>query len=363
MIPSIQDHHTQAQTVIQTEESFFESIGGLTGSLDSMKRAGEILDKVWEALYGVFSAIYRTYEWRTGSLETMSEGLEVEIRELEAKSDDPPVLSKARESFNRTLRVLKKSSEPLDTWVPLILDEVHEARKKAFSDDGDRIAWANDDTMEVEAAVMLSYAKCGSCLLEVLQARDKAKQALPGSAQALANSLERLDGAFEDHARFRNTYVESVEKLALEIDKVVEVIDPPECKQQGVDFINNHLLNDVGPVTREAFLLVDPDAFDFFIFLALYFYTAGPLKEEPIPSFFFRETQKKIRELRDEFSSVVVDFLIFKPMLEDFKKFNSLPDFIKNSPLFTELKALSFQTLQRRSRRFMMCWQAVVTTK
>ncbi len=360
MVPSIQGHNAQVQVGIQTEEAFSEALCGLPESLDFLERVEATLDRVWEILCDVSLPTEMTHEWTVGNLDTMSEDLEVELGKLEVLPEDRVVLSEAREYLTRTLKVLKKSLEPLIGRVSLILDAVPMATREAFPDDRYRIACAVDDAIEVEATIMMSYAKCGICLLEVLQARNKVKQAVPESAQELARSLHTLAGALEAHAGFRDAYVESMDRVGLEIDKVMEVIDPREFKQEGVDFINNHLLKGISPATEEAFLQVNFDAFDFFIFLALYFYTTGPLKEAAIPSFFFRETKQKIQELRDKFSSVDVDFSIFKPILEDFEKFNSHPDSIKNCPLFTELKALSFGTLQKRSHRFMMCWQTVV---
>ncbi len=360
MVPSIQGHNAQVQVGIQTEEAFSEALCGLTGSIDFLERAGATLDKVWKILCDFSLHTEKTYEWMVGDLETMSEDLEVEIGKLEVLAEDRGVLSEARESLTRASKVSKKSLEPVIGRVSLILDAVPTATRQAFSDDRYRISCAVDHAIEVEASTMVSYAKLGICLLGALQARNKAKQAVPESAQELARSLHTLAGALEAHAGFRDAYVESMDKVGLVIDEVMEVIDPREFKQEGVDFINNHLLKDISPATEEAFLQVNFDAFDFFIFLALYFYTTGPLKEAAIPSFFFRETKQKIQQLRDKFSSVDVDFSIFKPILEDFEKFNSHPDSIKNCPLFTELKALSFGTLQKRSHRFMMCWQTVV---
>ncbi len=336
-----------------------EALGALTGSLDPLERAEVSLDKVWDTLFDVSFPLEESYESDIGALDAMVENLEVEIGNLETPSEDQAALSEAREFLIGVLKVLKKSREPFLRRVPLILGEVPRAKEVALRDDGFRIVCAEDETLKAESPMMVSYSKCGRCLLETLQARDKAKQGGAGSAQALAKSLRGLAEALLTYAAFQNDYVESVERLALELERVIEIVDVSEFKQQGIDFINNHLLNGLTPITREAFLQVDSDAFHFFIFLAYYFYTVGPLKKETIPSFFFQETRKEIQSLREEFSSVVVD-LSFKPVLEDFEKFNNPPDSIKNSPLFTELRASSSQTLQMKSDRFVMCWRAVV---
>lgn len=195
----------------------------VAGPLDPLEIAWTLLGKVWETVCNVSSALGKNYEWSAGHLDVMSEDLEVEVRELEALFEGPEesrVLRKSRENLSEALKVLKKSLEPLLTWTPSVMKEVPKAIKAVSPDDAARIAWFDEETLKAESAIMLSQAKCRSRLLEALQARNKAKQAEPGSAQSLGESLERLAGALLDHAKARDDYVSSVRSLALELDKV-----------------------------------------------------------------------------------------------------------------------------------------------
>ncbi len=251
MVPScssIQGHNTQAQAVVQSQglsQRVFqgascEALGELAGMPDPLERVTAALDKTWKTLCDISSALHKTYEWDVGNLDAMSEDLEIEVRDLEALFEDSEVLSETRKFLTDALKVLKKSQESL-RGVPSILNAASRAIERAFPDDAFRIAWAKDETLKAESAIMVSYAKCQSRLFKAQQARnqarDKAKKAEPGSVQPLVKSLQRLVEALLAHAEFRNAYVKSVEALG----ELIGLLDPLKKATPTLDKIRETL--------------------------------------------------------------------------------------------------------------------------
>jgi len=77
-------------------------------------------------------------------------------------------------------------------------------------------------------------------------------------------------------------------------------INTDRAVNEGVEFIKTHFLADgqLTPVTKAMMDENDPDIFSFLSARAIYLYAFGPLKEEPIPSFFQASTQTGITRLR-----------------------------------------------------------------
>ncbi len=87
------------------------------------------------------------------------------------------------------------------------------------------------------------------------------------------------------------TLIGRLRNLTADIDKEVN---------EGVEFIKTHFLADgqLTPDTKDMMEENDPDIFSFLAARAVYLYAFGPLKEEPIPSFFQASTQTGITRLR-----------------------------------------------------------------
>ncbi len=196
-----------------------EVLGALNRTLDPLKIAAVTFEKVLGTVSHISSGINETYEWGVGDLDMMSRDLEVEVRKLEAFFKDPKGLRKARESLVEALRVSNQSLS-FQRWAPWILSKAREALAAASPNEASRIAWFYEETLKVDSTVMVSHAKCRSRLLKALQARDKANQAEPESAEPLAESLQRLAESLLDHTKSRNAFVRSVEKVSETISPI-----------------------------------------------------------------------------------------------------------------------------------------------
>lgn len=89
-------------------------------------------------------------------------------------------------------------------------------------------------------------------------------------------------------------------------DQLMGPSNNSELIDQGANFIRNDILRNAPHETMQAFEEMNPRIFQPILTKAVYIYTSGPRKNDPIPDFFQEKTKDSIQTLRQENNSPAV---------------------------------------------------------
>ncbi len=210
--------------------------------------------------------------------------------------------------------------------------------------------------LDSEAIILASEARLKT-VKEEWKTRMLCLEQNPHKLQARLGQAQKIGDAVWLHKKTVSQVEEIQSKIRnLSLDLIVMRTENTACKGlqariEEIHFMDTHLLTTVNPITRKAFFEKNEEATPFFIFLALYAYVFGALREAVLPLFFFHDLRQEIQSLRRE--NPIEDLSVPRHregmFLDDFKKFGSLRRSLEDSPTFKTLLKLSEEMLENKT--------------